>query len=99
MAEATQFKKGKPRGPGRPKGMQNKTTVALKTAIMNAFTKVGGEDYLVKVAREDPKTFCTLLGRVLPSELKADLSSSDGSIKPVHIVLSGVMPDELDSED
>lgn len=68
------FKKGDPKPPnsGRKKGSQNQMTLAVKTAILKAFDKVGGEDYLVTVAQEDPKTFCTLLGKVLPAELKAE---------------------------
>lgn len=43
---------------------------------MNAFREVGGKSYLSKVAEEDPKTFCTLLGRVLPQELKAEIDAN-----------------------
>lgn len=57
---------------GRTKGTPNKMTVAVKSAIMNAFEKVGGEDYLVTVAKDDPRTFCTLLGKVLPMEVTGD---------------------------
>lgn len=78
MAEETQFKPGKVKTRGRKKGTPNKTTTALKTAIMNAFEKVGGEDYLVTVAKDDPKTFCTLLGRVLPAEMKAEVAGDNG---------------------
>lgn len=63
---------------GRKKGTQNKNTTALKTAILNAFEKVGGQDYLVRVAEDDPKTFLALLGKVLPSEVKADITNADG---------------------
>ena len=68
------FQKGgtKPANSGRKKGTQNNMTLAVKTAILRAFDKVGGDDYLVRVAEEDPKTFCTLLGKVLPAELKAE---------------------------
>jgi hypothetical protein len=59
-------------GPGRPKGSQNKATAALKDAILNAFTQVGGEAYLVTIARDDPKTFCTLLGKVLPMQVTGE---------------------------
>ena len=59
-------------GKGRVKGVPNKATAALKDAILNAFTKVGGEDYLVTVAREDPRTFCTLLGKVLPMQVTGE---------------------------
>ena len=60
-------------GNGRKKGTPNKATKALKDAILNAFEKVGGEDYLVLVANDDPKTFCTLLGKVLPTTLNANV--------------------------
>jgi len=61
-------------GKGRKKGVPNKTTAALKTAILNAFDAAGGEHYLRHVADTDPKTFCTLLGKVLPAEIKAEHS-------------------------
>jgi hypothetical protein len=38
--------KGKP-GPGRPKGLPNKTTVAAKEAIAQAFDEMGGVKSLV----------------------------------------------------
>lgn len=63
-------------GKGRVKGVPNKSTAAVKDAILNAFTKVGGEDYLVKVAEEDQKTFCTLLGKVLPIDVQADVQGA-----------------------
>jgi hypothetical protein len=55
---------------GRKKGTPNKTTAALKDAILNAFATVGGEAYLVVVAKKDPRTFCTLLGKVLPTTIE-----------------------------
>jgi hypothetical protein len=57
---------------GRTKGTRHKTTAALKDAILNALNEVGGEAYLVKVAETDPKTFCTLLGKVLPMQLTGE---------------------------
>lgn len=54
---------------GRKKGTPNKVNAAVKEAILNAFNEVGGESYLVRVAEDDPKTFCTLLGKVLPMEI------------------------------
>jgi hypothetical protein len=65
---------------GRQKGTPNKTTSKLKEAVLNAFEQVGGTGYLVKVAQEDPKTFVTLLGKLLPAEMKADISSEQGAI-------------------
>ncbi len=84
MAESdeTAHKIGKPagnRGKGRPKGAANKTTTALKEAILAAATEHGEDDqgkgglkgYLRKVAREDVKAFAGLLGKVLPLDVNA----------------------------
>lgn len=60
-------------GKGRKAGVPNKTTAQLKDAILNAFNKAGGEDYLKRVADSDPKTFCTLLGKVLPMQVNANM--------------------------
>lgn len=62
-------------GPGRPKGMQNKLTVSIREAIENAFTELGGMSYLVHVGRTDPRTFCALLSKLLPTKL----ANADGS--------------------
>lgn len=71
---------------GRPKGIPNKSTILIKQAILRAFEKVGGEDYLVRVAEEDPKTFCALLGRVLPLEV----TGGDGG--PLRLVVMTGVP-------
>ena len=60
---------------GSRKGIPNRNTVALKDAIENAFRKLGGTDYLVQVGRTDPRTFCALLSKLLPTRL----SNADGS--------------------
>jgi len=67
--------KGKKTG-GRQKGTPNKTTAALKDAILNAFEEVGGQAYLVMVANTDPRTFCTLLAKVMPQEINADITAN-----------------------
>lgn len=62
-------------GPGRPKGLPNKVTQSVKEAIERAFEKLGGMDYLVHVGQTDPRTFCALLSKLLPTKL----SNADGS--------------------
>jgi hypothetical protein len=57
---------------GRKAGTPNKATKALKDAILAALDEVGGQQYLVTVAQEDPRTFCALLGKVLPMQLSGD---------------------------
>jgi len=66
----------RPKTGGRKRGTPNRVTSAVKDAILRAFEKVGGEDYLVTVAKSDPRTLCALLSRVLPSELRADVGVS-----------------------
>src|SRR6516225_12496134 len=54
------FKKGQAPGPGRPKGSQNKTTLQLKEAVLSALAKLGGDDYLVALGRENSSAFASL---------------------------------------
>jgi hypothetical protein len=67
--------KGKP-GPGRPKGLPNKTTQLLKDAILKAAEEAGGSEgmvgYLVIQAKTNPQSFLPLLGKVLPMQLVGD---------------------------
>lgn len=56
-------------GPGRPKGMPNKMTKALKEMVLGALDQAGGEQYLLTQARDNPGPFMTLLGKILPTQL------------------------------
>lgn len=60
---------------GSRKGIPNRQTVAIKDAVERAFTKLGGVEYLVHVGRKDPRTFCALLSKLLPTKL----ANADGS--------------------
>ena len=66
---------GQPKTGGRKKGTPNKTTTLVKEAILRAFEEVGGSSYLAQVAKDDQKTFCTLLGRVLPAEIAGKIEA------------------------
>lgn len=63
-------------GPGRPKGMPNKTTAILKDAILQAAQNAGGKDgmvgYLTRQAEENPGPFMALLGKVMPMQLTGE---------------------------
>jgi hypothetical protein len=73
--ETLKIGQGKP-GPGRPKGMPNRTTALLKDAILRAAQDAGGEDgmvgYLTLQAKTNPGPFMALLGKVLPMQIAGD---------------------------
>ena len=89
--ETAKIGAGKP-GPGRPKGVPNKTTTKLKEAILAAAESVGydgdGKDgmqgYLERVAKEDMKAFTGLLGKVLPMQVTG---ADDEPLVPTVITL------------
>ena len=62
MANTTGKKHG-----GRKKGTPNLTTQDMKSAILEAFERAGGADYLTMLAADEPRTFVTLLAKVLPN--------------------------------
>jgi hypothetical protein len=64
--------KGSPKTGGRKKGTSNKFTKNVREAILAAFEEAGGVDYLRRVAKEDPKTFCTLLGKTMSTVVAGD---------------------------
>jgi hypothetical protein len=74
--------KGKKTG-GRSKGTPNKFTGDVKEAIAAAFGEAGGKDYLVELAKSDPRTFCALVGKIVPMAVGGD---PDG--EPVKIEFS-----------
>ena len=67
-------------GQGRKKGVPNKTTRTLKEALLASFERLGGEAWLVQLAESDPRSYASLLGRLVPSEVKAEVSSPDERI-------------------
>ena len=71
---------GQPKTGGRETGTPNKATAAVKEAIVAAFDEVGGKDYLVQIARSDPKVFCSLLAKLLPAQVRAELDNSEMTI-------------------
>ena len=73
---------GKPKPPaagiGRKKGVPNKVTKALKDMILGALDGAGGQKYLQRQANANPVAFLTLLGKVLPAEIKGQV---DGEVR------------------
>ena len=57
-------------GPGRPKGSKNKLPVALKEMILQSLADAGGAAYLLAQATKNPNAYLSLVGRVLPLQVK-----------------------------
>ncbi len=55
---------------GRSKGTPNKVTAALKDLILQALSDAGGVSYLTEQAQKNPTAFLSLVGRVLPLQVK-----------------------------
>jgi hypothetical protein len=98
---------------GRPKGIPNRVTVALKEAILAAGERAGGEEglvgYLERLAIENSSAYAGLLGKILPAVLAADADSSGGPsvirferviVYPDgHREIEGVTPKQLPAPD
>lgn len=74
-------------GPGRPKGVPNKTTMALKEMILAALDDVGGQAYMARQAEENPTAFMTLIGKVLP--MAVNLGDANGEKFSVNVTFPG----------
>jgi hypothetical protein len=70
--------KGHKKAGGRKKGTPNKTTTDLKQMILNSLSAVGGEKYLTLQAKKNPGPYMTLVGKVLPRDINANV---EGGIK------------------
>lgn len=96
------FQKGQPRpaNAGRKKGSKNKTGADVKNAIVEAFFRAGGAEYLASLKKSHPAVLCSLIGKVVPAELKAEITGKDGGpiITEVTIEHHGI-PAAIDAPD
>lgn len=70
------FKKGQSGNPnGRKAGAPNKLTADLKTMIEGALSDAGGREYLTKQATTNPSAFLSLVGKLLPKDINANVNA------------------------
>lgn len=68
--DSTVPKKSRPRPPGGSrKGIPNKTTVAMKDALQQAFDQLGGVPALVRFGQSQPADFYKLWIKMLPQDV------------------------------
>ena len=65
-------------GKGRVKGVPNKTTADVRNMLIASLDAVGGQAYLEKQAIDNPKAYLSLVSKVIPSEVKSQVTGSDG---------------------
>ena len=66
--------KGLPKTGGRQKGTPNKIDGCLRSDVMESFYLVGGVDYLVKQAIENPVPYLSLIGKCLPKDVNTNVT-------------------------
>ena len=73
-----QFQTGSPSAnpKGRPRGSRNRVSESVRDEFLQAYREVGGKDYLVRFAREHPKDFIGILGRMLPKEIRHEINNA-----------------------
>lgn len=50
----------------RRRGSRDKSLLTIRDMIVGALDRAGGEDYLLRLAEDEPKTFLSLVSKVLP---------------------------------
>lgn len=85
-----QFEKGKPGGPGRPKGLQNKISREAKDAIAIAAEGLGGCMRLIAWAKEDPineRVFWSqIYTKLIPVTVAGDKENPLGVVTRVELI-------------
>ena len=66
------------RGRGRPKGAPNKNTQAIKDMLLASLDNVGGQAYFQQQAIENPNAYMALIGKIIPAEVKNQITGADG---------------------
>ena len=62
-------------------GKKPRYAKGMREAVLEAFDRLGGVDYLVQVGRDDPRTFVAVLNKLLPQAV--EVSGEDG--QPIAI--------------
>jgi len=81
---------------GRKKGTPNKVSTSVKESLKSVYDRLGGDEAMLEWARENPEEFYRHWIKMLPTEVKQDVTSSDGTLKPISIQVVGVDDNSTD---
>lgn len=84
-------------GPGRPKGIPNKLTSLLRDAILVAAGDVGEDGkgkgeiigYCRFLAKEEPRAFATLMGKILPTQIEGTGDKGEVVFRTIYEAAKG----------
>lgn len=76
QVESSRGQGGRRQGAGRKAGVPNKINRDIKAMIEGALEKAGGESYLLEQAMNNPQAFMSLLGKIIPRDMKVELSGA-----------------------
>jgi hypothetical protein len=79
-------------GPGRPKGVPNKTTAAAKDAIAQAAEALGGSARLVEWAQSDPLNERAFWSSIYPKLLPLQVTGEGGGAVQMNWQIDFVGP-------
>jgi hypothetical protein len=74
-------------GKGRKPGSKNKISRDVGEAVLRALEKAGGDEYLLRLAEKEPRTFGSLLAKLMPTRLTG---GDGGAIKTENTTLVAV---------
>jgi len=73
---------------GRPKGSPDRIPGQVKAMVEQALWELGGVDYLVRQAHKHPVAFLSLLAKLIPTKVDADVTFAEaGELE--HILQAG----------
>ena len=75
---------------GRKKGTPNKVQRTVRESLISVYDRLGGDEAMLAWAAENPEEFYKHWIKMLPTEVKQDVTSSDGTLQPVSIQVVGV---------
>jgi hypothetical protein len=65
----------RPKTGGRAKGSRNKQTLRIEALLRLALKELGGQQYLVRIGKDYPPVFCSMVTKLIPNEIIASVDA------------------------